>query len=301
MHVTVTGATGLVGSRLVQRLQQRGDRVTVLSRNVEQARAQLGDVEAFAWDPSSDPAPTAALEGRDAIVNLAGSPVFQRWTTSSKQRIEDSRVHTTAHLVRGIATTTDRPSILVSGSASGYYGDTEDRPVSEDQPPADDFLGKLAQRWETAAHGAEKHGLRVTTIRTGMVLAADGGALPVMLRPFRVGLGGWLGSGRQYVPWIHVDDEVGLMLAALDDPAYTGAINASAPNPVTNKQFSKAVGRAIHRPVLAPAPAFALRLLLGERAAVVLDSSRMIPARAEQLGYAFAHPDLDGALTDLLG
>ncbi|MEV4418859.1 TIGR01777 family oxidoreductase [Patulibacter sp. NPDC049589] len=307
MHVTVTGATGLVGSRLVARLQERGDRVTVLSRDSDRAREALGDVEAVCWAPgrdagsTPDPSLVAAVEGRDAVVNLAGEPVFQRWTASSKPRIRASRVDTTKQLVAAIGATTERPKALVNGSASGYYGDTGDAEITEEHPPADDFLADLASGWEAAARGAEAHGLRVAVVRTGLVLAADGGALPVMAKPFRLGLGGWFGNGRQYVPWIHVDDEVGLLLAALDHPTFSGAVNAAAPEEATNKRFSKAVGQALHRPVLFPAPAFVLRTVLGEMSALVLDSSRMRPGRAEELGYRFDHPGLAGALDDLLG
>ncbi|WP_026912558.1 TIGR01777 family oxidoreductase [Patulibacter minatonensis] len=307
MHVTVTGATGLVGSRLVARLQERGDRVTVLSRDAEKAKQALGDVEAVAWTPGrgaaagADPALIAALEGRDAVVNLAGEPVFQRWTATSKPRIKASRVETTNQLVAAIGATTDRPATLVNGSATGYYGDTGDAEVTEDAPPADDFLGDLASGWEAAARGAEAHGLRVAVVRTGLVLADDGGALPVMARPFRFGAGGWLGNGKQYVPWIHVDDEVGLLLAALDHPTFSGAVNAAAPEDATNKRFSKAVASALHRPALFPAPGFVLKTVLGEMSALVLDSSRAKPGRADELGYRFLHPGLVGALDDVFG
>jgi uncharacterized protein (TIGR01777 family) len=302
MHVTLTGATGTIGSRIVARLLERGDRVTVLSRDAGNARAALGDVEAFDWDPQAGPPPAASLAGRDAVINLAGEPVFQRWTAASRPRIEASRIRTTEHLVQALdALGDDRPATLVNGSASGFYGDTGDAEVTEERGPADDFLGTLARRWEDAAHGAEALGVRVAVVRTGMILAADGGALPVMARPFRFGLGGWFGSGGQWVPWIHVDDHVGLLLAALDHPDFAGAINAAAPESATNKAFSKAVGRVLGRPVLFPVPAFALRTALGEMSALVLDSCRMVPGRADELGYRFDHPGLHGALDDLLG
>lgn len=306
MHVTITGATGLVGSRLVARLQERGDRVTVLSRDAAKAKQALGDVEAVAWTPgtsagAADTALIGALEGRDAVVNLAGEPVFQRWTSTSKPRIRASRVETTERLVAAIGATTDRPSTLVSGSATGYYGDTGDAEVTEEHPPASDFLGELASAWEAAARGAEAHGVRVAVVRTGFVLAPEGGALPLMAKPFRFGAGSWLGDGKQYVPWVHIDDEVGLLLAALDHPTFDGAVNAAAPEDATNKRFSKAVGSALHRPVLVPAPAFVLRTVLGEMSALVLDSSRAKPGRADDLGYRFLHPGLVGALDDILG
>jgi uncharacterized protein (TIGR01777 family) len=301
MHVTVTGATGLIGSRLVARLLARGDRVTVLSRDAVKARAALGDVESHAWSPLEGPPPVAALEGRDAVVNLAGEPVFQRWTAEAKPRIQASRWTTTEHLVQGLAAAEDRPTLLVNGSASGVYGDGGDAELDESRPAASDFLGTLAAGWEARARAAEEHGVRVVLVRTGMVLASEGGALPVMAKPFRLGLGGWFGDGRQWVPWIHVDDQVGLLLAALDHPSFSGPVNAAAPEQATNKTFSKAVGKALHRPVLVPVPAIGLRKVLGPMSALVLDSCRMVPGRADELGYRFDHPGLHGALDDLLG
>lgn len=301
MHVTITGATGLIGSRLVARLQARGDQITVISRNADHARSTLGDVEAVAWDPTTGPAPAAALEGRDAVINLAGEPVFQRWTDAAKRRIESSRISTTENLVAAIGATGDRPETLINGSASGYYGDTGAREVTEDAPHADDFLGRVAHGWEQAAHGAEAHGLRVAVIRTGLVLDADGGALPALVKPIRLGASTWLGNGRQYVPWIHLDDHVGLILAALDTPSFSGPINASAPYPTPNRELSKAVAQILRRPMLAGVPAPLLRMILGERAALVLDSCRMVPGRADELDYTFLHPELDSALQDLLG
>ncbi|WP_320672717.1 TIGR01777 family oxidoreductase [Patulibacter defluvii] len=306
MQVTITGATGLVGSRLVERLLARGDQVTVVSRDADRARRALGDVEAHGWDADGgdDAALAAALRGRDAVVNLAGETVNQRWSDEAKRRIRDSRVATTRRLVAALAglPEDERPATLVSGSASGYYGDSGDAVVTEDAPagPEDDFLAAMAAAWEAEAGAAAELGLRVVAVRTGLVLAGQGGALPVIAKPLRTGLGGWIGHGRQYVPWIHLDDEVGLQLAALDHAGFRGPINASAPAPVTNKAFSKAIGRAIGRPVLVPVPALALRAALGERAQLVTDSSRMVPGRVPELGYAFAHPDLDEALGDLL-
>ncbi|MGX6448393.1 TIGR01777 family oxidoreductase [Patulibacter sp. S7RM1-6] len=301
MHVTITGATGTVGTRLVGRLLARGDRVTVLSRDADRARSTLGAVEAFAWDPLAGPPPAAALAGRDAVVNLAGEPVFQRWTASSKPRIEASRWTTTRHLVDGLLAAEGGPRALVSGSASGIYGDRGDVPLDEDAPAADDFLGRLASRWEAEARRAAEHGVRVALVRTGMVLDADGGALPVIARPVRLFAGAWLGDGRQWVPWIHVDDHVGLLLAALDADGFSGPVNASAPEPATNRALTKELGRVLRRPVLVGAPAPLLRAVLGEQAALVLDSCRMRPGRADELGYAFAHPELPGALRHLLG
>lgn len=302
MHVTITGATGTIGSRLVHRLLDRGDEVTVLTRDVHRASQALPGAHAVAWDPQRDPAPASALAGRHAVVNLAGAPVFQRWTADAKREITRSRIVSTDHLVAGIGTVPpeERPAVLVSGSASGYYGDAGDRRLTEDAPPAHDFLGGVASGWEQSAREALELDLRVITIRTGLVLAADGGALPQLARPIRFGAASWLGNGRQYVPWIHVDDHVGILLAAIDHPDFTGPINTSAPEPVTNRELSKAVARTLLRPMLFGAPAPLIRLALGERAALVLDSCRMVPGRADELGYDFVHPDLEEALRRLL-
>jgi uncharacterized protein (TIGR01777 family) len=302
MHVTITGATGTIGSRLVRRLLDRGDEVTVLTRDVHRASQALPGAHAVAWDPQRDPAPASALAGRHAVVNLAGAPVFQRWTPEAKREITRSRIVSTDHLVAGIGTVAagERPAVLVSGSASGYYGDAGDRRLTEDAPPAHDFLGGVASGWEQAAREAGELDVRVITVRTGLVLAADGGALPELARPIRFGAASWLGNGRQYVPWIHVDDHVGILLAAVDHPDFSGPVNASAPEPVTNRELSKAVARTLLRPMLFGVPAPLIRLALGERAALVLDSCRMVPGRVDELGYRFDHPDLEEALRRLL-
>jgi uncharacterized protein (TIGR01777 family) len=301
MKVTVTGATGLIGSRLVARLRERGDEVTVLSRDPEGARVVLGDVDAAAWDPTGTAAPTGALRGRDGIVHLAGEPVAQRWSDMVKERIWASREAGTRCLVAGLRAADPRPGVLVSASAVGYYGPRGDERVDESAEPGSDFLAEVVKVWEAEALAAEQIGLRVVRVRTGVVLDRSGGALAKMLPPFRAGIGGPVAGGRQYLPWIHLDDLVGIYLAALDDPAWSGAINASAPEPVTNRDFSKALGRALHRPAVAPVPAFALRILYGEMAEIVTTGQRAVPKRALELGYTFRHPDLDEALSAALG
>jgi uncharacterized protein len=301
MRVTLTGATGLIGSKLVRALRERGDDVTVLSRSPEKAAALLG-VEAAAWDPMGGAAPAAALAGRDAVVHLAGEPVAQRWNDASRRAIAESRAVGTRNLVAALRALDDaeRPGALVSSSAVGYYGKHGDERVTESTPPGDDFLAGVCVAWEREADAAAELGLRIVKVRTGVVLDKTGGALKTMLPPFRLGVGGPVAGGRQYLPWIHVDDLVGLYLRALDDASWSGPYNGSAPEPVTNKDFSKALGRALHRPAIAPVPALAIKLLYGDMAEIVTEGQRAVPERALAGGYAFRHADLDEALADAL-
>jgi uncharacterized protein (TIGR01777 family) len=298
MRVTVTGATGRIGSRLVAALKQRGDEVTVLSRDPERASEQLG-VEALAWDPENEGAPKPALVGRDAVVHLAGEDVGQRWNKDAKARILSSREGGTRSLVHAIFDAKPRPPVLVCASASGYYGARGDEPVDETGSPGSDWLASVVMRWEAQADTA-LIGTRLVKVRTGIVLDAGGGALAKMLPPFKAGIGGPIGGGKQYMPWIHLDDLVGIYIAALDSPDFAGPINAAAPNPVTNKEFSQALGRALHRPAVAPIPGLTIKAMYGEMAQIVLKGVRMVPGRAAELGYEFKHPDLDEALRDTL-
>jgi uncharacterized protein (TIGR01777 family) len=300
MKVTITGATGLLGRRLVSALKERGDEVTVLSRNPDRARESLG-VEAHAWDPLAGPAPAEALSGRDAVVHLAGENVAQRWTSKSKRAIRESRETGTRNLVAGMRTADPRPGVLVSSSAVGYYGKHGDEVVDESTPAGDGFLAEVCIAWEREARAAEELGMRVVTIRTGVVLDADGGALGKMLTPFKLGAGGPVAGGDQYMPWIHAEDVAGIYLAALDGDDWRGPVNAGAPEPVTNREFSRALGRALHRPAVAPIPGFALRVLYGDMAEIVTEGQRAVPKRALELGYEFRHPDLDAALRDAVG
>jgi uncharacterized protein (TIGR01777 family) len=300
MNVTLTGATGLIGARIVRALQARGDAVTVLSRDPERARAALGDVEAHAWRPLHEPAPSAALTGRDAVVHLAGESVAQRWTDASRRAIRESREIGTRNLVAGIGAADPRPRALVSASAVGYYGPRGDELIAEDTAPGRDFLAQVCMAWEREAARAAEHGLRVANMRTGVTLDHEGGALAKMLPFFRLGIGGPVAGGRQYMPWIHADDIVGLYLAAADDASWEGPINAAAPEPATNRDFSRALGRALHRPAFAPVPGLAVRLLYGDMAEIVTTGQRAVPARALERGFAFRHTDLEQALRDAL-
>ncbi|MDO8210968.1 TIGR01777 family oxidoreductase [Conexibacter sp. CPCC 206217] len=298
MRVTVTGATGLIGTKLVAALSGRGDQVTVLSRNPGAAREKLGhDIEAVAWDPSAGPAPVEAMSGRDGVVHLAGEPVAQRWSDEVKARIRESRSVGTRNLVASLGAAEPRPRVLVSASAVGYYGPHGEEQVDESTPPGSDFLAGVCVAWEHEALAAEDLGVRVARVRTGVVLDPDGGALAKMLTPFKLGAGGPVAGGRQYMPWIHADDLVGIYLAALDgDDRWAGALNGSAPTPVTNAEFSKALGHALHRPAVAPIPRLALKLLYGEMEQIVTTGQRAVPKRPLELGYAYKHPQLDEAL-----
>jgi uncharacterized protein (TIGR01777 family) len=302
MKVTVTGATGLIGRAVVAQLLARGDEVCVLSRDPRGAREKLGsDVEAMAWRPEAERAPLDALSGRDAVVHLAGENVAQRWSDDAKRRIEESRSKGTANLVAGLRAADPRPRVLASASAVGYYGAHGDERVTEDTPPGDDFLGRVVVGWEAAALEAEELGMRVALMRTGIVLDAGEGALGTMLTPFKLGIGGPVAGGDQYMPWIHLDDVAGMYLAALDDERWSGPVNVSAPEPVTNKVFSKALGKALHRPAVAPVPRLALKVMYGEMSEIVTTGARAVPARATDLGYTYRHPDLDEALSAALG
>ena len=299
MRVAITGATGRIGTRLVAALRDRGDEVTVLSRDAARAGAALA-VKAHAWRPESEPAPAAALAGRDGVVHLAGEDVAQRWSDEAKRRLLASRELGTRNLVAGLAAADPRPGVLVSSSAVGYYGARGDEPVTEDTGPGDDFLARVCTAWEREAAAAERHGVRVVRVRTGVVLDRGGGALAKMLPFFRLGIGGPVAGGRQHLPWIHVDDLVGIYLAALDGAGWSGPVNATAPSPATNREFSRALGRALRRPAIAPVPGLAIRMLYGEMAQIVVNGQRVVPERTRALGFRFAHPDLDEALRSAL-
>jgi uncharacterized protein (TIGR01777 family) len=304
MRVAVTGATGLIGQTLVKALADRGDQVVALSRDAERARQALGDrVEAHSWpNPTGAPPPEAALAGADAVVHLLGEPVAQRWSDEAKERIRRSRVDGTRSLVQGLlAVAPDRrPAVLVSQSASGFYGPRGDEELTEDAPAGDDFLAGVVVGWEGEATRAAAE-LRVALTRTGVVLSPEGGALAKMLPFFRLGVGGPVAGGRQYVPWIHLDDVVGALMFCLDNAGAAGPVNLAAPNPVTNAELSRTLGRVLNRPAVLPVPAFALKLLYGEMAQIVVTGQRVVPARLNQLGYEFRHPDLEAALRDVLG
>ena len=289
-RIAVTGGTGRLGSLLVERLAARGDEVTILSRD---------PAKGVPYDPMNAPAPPDALAGRDAVVHLAGEDIAQRWTDETLKRIKDSRMIGTRNLVAGIAQADPRPKALISASAVGYYGHGPD-PIDEDAPPGDDVLADVCVAWEREADKAQELGLRLVKVRTGVVLDRHAGALARMLVPFRLGIGGPVAGGRQPLPWIHHEDVVGIYLNAIDDERWTGPVNATAPEPVTNRDFSRALGRALHRPAITPVPGFAIKLLYGGMAKLVIEGQYARPRRTLDLGYEFRHPDLEDALHSAL-
>ena len=298
MRTLVTGATGLIGRALIERLES----AVVLTRNPARTMHSAPKVEAHAWLPEAGPPPADALDGVDVIFNLAGEPVAEgRWTAEKKRRIRDSRVLGTRNLVAGLAALEKRPRVLVSASAVGYYGDRGDEEIVETSPTGSGFLAEVCADWEREALAAAALGMRVVCARIGIVLARGGGALARMLTAFRLGAGGKLGDGRQWMPWIHLDDVVGILLHASQDGRIQGAIHAVGPHPVTNAEFTRALGQAVHRPAFLTVPKIALRLAFGEMGEILTDSQRVLPKVAEQTGYVFKHADLVGALKAVLG
>ena len=302
MKVLVTGASGFIGSALCGALLDRGDSVVGLTRDPEKARSASPTVRWHAWEPTLERPPAAAFEDVDGVVNLVGEKINQRWTDDAKKRIMESRRTGTRNLLGTIAGLESKPSVLVNQSAIGFYGDRGDAILDETAAPGGEtFDSQVVAEWEKAAAEAEALGLRLAIVRTGHVLDPNGGFLAKLLPPFRLGLGGPLAGGEQYVSWIHVDDEIGVLLWALDESKVSGAINSTAPNPVTNKVFSKALGQALGRPAVIPTPGLAVDLLYGKEFGVVLKGGqRVMPRRALDLGYRFRHPELPEALADLL-
>jgi len=302
MKVLVTGSTGLVGNALVSDLRRDGHIVCRLVRpetKVETHTAPEGfDVK---WNPATGELGGAAV-GADAVVNLAGASIAEgRWTAERKKLLRTSRVDSTAMLVKALARMAARPRVLISASAIGYYGSRADEILNEESRPGDDFLGGVAKEWEAEARKAEVLGIRVVLTRFGVILAKSGGALPRMALPFRLGVGGRVGSGRQWMSWITLDDVVGVVRFALENGTVRGPVNVVSPQPVCNADFTAALAKALHRPALFPAPAFALRLALGEMAdALLLSSQRVVPEQLQRLEYRFLQPDLSTALASTL-
>lgn len=305
MRVVITGATGLIGTALATSLREDGHEVVALSRDRARAAEALGaGVECHSWpDPTGTPPPGLALHGADAVVHLMGEPVAQRWSGTAKQAIRVSREQGTRQLVAGLAAlpADERPKVLVSQSASGFYGPRGEEEVAESEPPGSDFLAEVVQVWEGEARKAEDLGVRVVVTRTGVVLSPRGGALAKMLPPFRAGIGGPVAGGRQYLPWIHLEDVVGALTLCAAAPGARGPVNLAAPEAASNRELSRCLGRVLHRPAVLPVPGLALRLLYGEMATIVTTGARLVPARLLELGYTFRHPSLEPALRDVLG
>ncbi len=301
MRVLITGASGLIGSALADALLARGDEVVGLTRDPDRAKAKNPTVHWHAWRATTERPPPEALEGVDGVVNLIGEEINQRLTDNAKVRIRESRLLGTRNLLQGIETAPGKPSVFIGQSAIGYYGDRGAQILDEESEPGEGFMAEIPVDWERAEREAERFIPRVVIVRTGLVLSKDGGLLKQLLLPFKLGAGGPIAGGEQFMSWIHLDDEVGLLLWALDDDQVSGTINATAPNPVTNREFSKALGRAVHRPAFVPVPKFAVTALRGEELAdAVAGGARVLPRRALDGGYEFRQPDLDGALTSAL-
>jgi len=301
VRVLVTGASGLIGSALCDTLLARGDEVVGLSRDPERARGTNPKVAWHAWEPTLERPPADAFAGVDGVVNLIGERIDQRWTDEAKKRILETRRTATHNLVQAIAGLEQRPKVLVSQSAVGYYGDRGDAIVDESSGPGESFDSKVVQEWEKAAREIESSGVRLAILRSGQVLDAGGGMLAELLTPFKLGVGGPLAGGGQYLSWIHLDDEVGILLWALENEKVSGIVNATSPNPATNRAFSKALGRALGRPAVMPVPGLVLDLKFGsEFGRVLRGGQRVVPRRALDLGYEFKHPDLDEAVESLL-
>jgi uncharacterized protein len=291
MRIAATGATGFIGRRLVESLRAAGHEVRVLSRKPGP----------YQWDPLGGPPSKAALEGVDAVVHLAGEPVAQRWTPPAKRLIRESRVLGTRHLVQAFSSLSKPPAVLVAASAVGYYGSRGEEVLTEDAPPGAGFLPETCVEWEQASESAAGLGVRVVRLRIGVVLGRGGGALQQMLPPFRMGVGGPLAGGRQWMSWIHLEDLVGLIRFALENPSVAGPLNATAPTPVRNAEFTRALAGVLHRPAFFPVPALALKLLFGEMSEVVLGSQRAVPQAAERAGFDFHFPEAAGALQSIIG
>jgi uncharacterized protein len=302
MKVLVTGASGRIGKALCDELLARGDEVVGLTRDPERARAAQSLITWHAWEPTLERPAEAAFEGVDGVVNLVGEKINQRWTEEAKRKIIDSRKVATHNLAGAIEGLARKPKVMVSQSAVGYYGNRGDEELDESSAPGPGFDSMICVEWEKAAHEVEAAGVRLVIVRTGQVMETGGGILGELLLPFKLGVGGPLAGGRQWLPWVHLADEIEILTWALDTESVDGVVNGTAPNPVTNKEWSKALGRALHRPAVLPIPGFATEVKFGREFGKVAQSGqRVLPKRTEELGYAFKYPEIDAALRNLVG
>lgn len=299
MKLVISGATGFIGSELVSQLARQSHTLTLLSRK-PRAHPRSANIQWMVWDGGVPGSWQTALDGADGVINLAGEPIAaKRWTAARKQALRSSRIDTTRALVSAIAKANQKPKFLINASAVGFYGPHGDETLTEESPPGHDFLAQLCVAWEAEANKAKEHGLRVALVRTGIVLGKGKGALAKMVPPFKFFAGGRLGSGKQWFPWIHLDDEAGLIKFLIDNEKAEGPFNATAPNPVTMDEFCKALGKVLNRPSWAPVPASLLSLMLGEMAEMLLTGQRALPAAALKLGYQFKYQNVFDALASL--
>ena len=297
MKITITGASGLIGRRLLKVLARDNHSLHVLSRHG--GTNMPPGVRLSVWDAMKGEPPADSLREADAVIHLAGEPVAQRWTAHAKQRIRATRVDGTRNLVQALGTLERKPEVLICASAVGYYGSRGDESLAESAAPGNDYLAEVCVAWEREALAAEAFGMRVVRVRIGLVLDRRGGALQRMLPPFRMGVGGKLGNGRQWMSWIHLDDLAALFQFALKNPLH-GAINGVTPNPVVNSEFTRTLSAALHRPAMFPVPGFGLRVLFGEMSGVLLASQRVVPEAAVSAGFPFRFPQLAPALSEIL-
>ncbi len=300
-NVLVTGGTGFIGNRVCDALHEREYAVQVVSRDPVRAKTKLNSVtDLFGWNPETEQLPSEATSDVQAVIHLAGEAIAGRWNAEKKRRIRDSRVLSTRNLVASFASSDSKPEVLVCASAIGLYGDSGDESFTEETLPGTDFLAKVCQEWETEAQKAREYGIRVVSVRIGLVLGMGGGLLEQVLPPFKMGIGGKLGSGNQWMSWIHVDDVIGIMLYAMENGEIDGALNATAPTPVRNIEFTKTLGSVLRKPTIFPVPTFGLKIMMGEFANFVVLSQNVLPEKTEASGYEFKHRTIESALNDLL-
>ena len=299
--VLVTGGTGFIGRRVCETLHNKDYVVNVVSRNPESAKHKLEFLQEISpWNPETEKLPIEAISNVQAVIHLAGETIAGRWNSDKKRRIRDSRILSTQNLVASFADSDTKPEVLIGASAIGLYGDSGEDRFTEETLPGKDFLAEVCQEWETEAYKASELGIRVVTVRIGLVLGLGGGLLQQVLTPFKIGVGGKLGTGQQWMSWIHIDDVVGIIFHALENDTINGALNATAPTPVRNIEFTKALGSVLNKPTILPAPYFGLKLMMGEFADFVMLSQNVLPEKTEATGYEFKFRTIDSALSDLL-
>jgi uncharacterized protein (TIGR01777 family) len=301
MKILITGGTGFVGAQLTSRLIQDGHQVTILTRSLKGAKGSSPGISYLEGDPTRKGPWQEAIKNHDAVINLAGASIFSKWTEEHKKAIRESRVSTTRNIVEGIASHPERPFTLFSTSAVGYYGFCGDEELVEDFPPGNDFLARIAKEWEGEALKAREKGTRVVITRFGIVMGEKGGALSQMIPLFKKYIGGPIGSGKQWFSWVHIRDLAEAFIFLLKHPEISGPVNVCSPNPVRNRDLARALGKALHRPSFIPAPAFMVKLVLGEFGSVILEGQKVIPKRLLENGFVFRYPDIEKALQGIVG